>query len=55
VERYPDLLEFVGLCDVNPKRTIAAGHEEWYSSMVAAIVQRYISEGSNLSRLARFC
>jgi predicted dehydrogenase len=24
VERYPDLLEFVGLCDINPKRTVAA-------------------------------
>src|SRR4029077_998169 len=24
VKRYPDLLEFVGLCDVNPKRSIAA-------------------------------
>ena len=24
VRRYPDLLEFVGLCDINPKRTIAA-------------------------------
>ena len=24
VERYPELLEFVGLCDINPKRTLAA-------------------------------
>ena len=24
VQRYPDLLEFVGLCDQNPKRTQAA-------------------------------
>jgi hypothetical protein len=24
VARYPDLLEFVGLCDINPKRTQAA-------------------------------
>ena len=24
VRRYPDLLEFVGLCDINPKRSIAA-------------------------------
>jgi predicted dehydrogenase len=24
VRRYPDLLEFVGLCDVNPKRALAA-------------------------------
>jgi predicted dehydrogenase len=24
VRRYPDLLEFVGLCDVNPKRAIVA-------------------------------
>src|SRR3981081_314394 len=24
VQRYPDLLEFVGLCDQNPKRTRAA-------------------------------
>src|SRR5205823_11011040 len=24
VHRYPDLLEFVGLCDINPKRTLAA-------------------------------
>src|SRR3954454_23249993 len=24
VQRYPDLLEFVGLCDRNPKRTEAA-------------------------------
>src|SRR5207249_638790 len=24
VRRYPDLLEFVGLCDINPKRAIAA-------------------------------
>src|SRR6266853_4605678 len=24
VKRYPDLLEFVGLCDINVKRTIAA-------------------------------
>src|SRR4030095_4379344 len=22
VQRYPDLLEFVGLCDLNPKRTL---------------------------------
>src|SRR5258706_15711870 len=24
VQRYPDLLEFVGLCDINAKRTLAA-------------------------------
>src|SRR5262245_54298451 len=24
VRRYPDLLEFVGLCDLNPKRAVAA-------------------------------
>ena len=24
VQRYPDLLEFVGLCDINPKRAAAA-------------------------------
>ena len=24
VERYPDLLQFVGLCDINPKRVVAA-------------------------------
>jgi len=24
VQRYPDLLEFVGLCDQNPKRALAA-------------------------------
>src|SRR6185295_4704168 len=24
VQRYPDLLEFVGLCDPNPKRSLAA-------------------------------
>jgi predicted dehydrogenase len=24
VQRYPDLLEFVGLCDLNPKRSLAA-------------------------------
>ena len=24
VQRYPDLLEFVGLCDVNPKRALVA-------------------------------
>ena len=24
VQRYPDLLEFVGLCDINPKRTVVA-------------------------------
>src|SRR5262245_7387718 len=24
VNKYPDLLEFVGLCDINPKRTLAA-------------------------------
>src|SRR5262245_41856669 len=24
VRRYPDLLEFVGLCDINPKRALAA-------------------------------
>jgi predicted dehydrogenase len=24
VQRYPDLLEFVGLCDINPKRALAA-------------------------------
>src|SRR4030095_7011039 len=24
VRRYPDLLEFVGLCDINPKRSLAA-------------------------------
>src|SRR5262245_25269341 len=24
VTKYPDLLEFVGLCDINPKRTLAA-------------------------------
>src|SRR5947207_13810208 len=24
VQRYPDLLEFVGLCDINPKRAVVA-------------------------------
>jgi predicted dehydrogenase len=24
MRRYPDLLEFVGLCDLNPKRAIVA-------------------------------